>query len=77
MSRLIFMLGTVLSAIATTVEFLVLKREARHAAGLADVTDFSFNIIRVSFNMLKSSCRILIISNRWPRACRDRISPRW
>ncbi|KAH7333609.1 Frag1/DRAM/Sfk1 family-domain-containing protein [Rhizoctonia solani] len=31
---LIFMLGTVLSAIATTVEFLVLRREARHAAGL-------------------------------------------
>ncbi|KAG8720567.1 hypothetical protein FRC08_018844 [Ceratobasidium sp. 394] len=45
---LIFMLGTVLSAIATTVEFLVLKREARHAAGLADVTDFTFNIMRMA-----------------------------
>lgn len=41
------MLGTVLSAIATTVEFMALKREARHAAGLADVTDFSFNIMSV------------------------------
>jgi hypothetical protein len=42
------MLGTVLSAIATTVEFLALKREARHAAGLSDATDLPFNIIRVS-----------------------------
>jgi type IV secretory pathway VirB2 component (pilin) len=41
------MLGTVLSAIATTVEFLVLRREARHAAGLADITDFTFNISKV------------------------------
>ncbi|QRV99499.1 Frag1 domain-containing protein [Ceratobasidium sp. AG-Ba] len=45
---LIFMLGTVLSAIATTIEFLVLKREARHAAGFADVTDFSFNVVRMA-----------------------------
>ncbi|KAG8743232.1 hypothetical protein FRC10_000233 [Ceratobasidium sp. 414] len=42
------MLGTVLSAIATTVEFLVLKRETRHAAGHADATDFTFNIMKMA-----------------------------
>lgn len=43
------MLGTVFSAIASTIEFLVLKREARHAAGLSDTTDFTFNIVKVCF----------------------------
>ncbi|GAB1525428.1 hypothetical protein RhiTH_008591 [Rhizoctonia solani] len=58
---LIFMLGTVLSAIATTVEFLVLKREARHAAGLADTTDFTFNITKMIQGLAGSYIAKLII----------------
>ncbi|KAF8671974.1 hypothetical protein RHS04_08025 [Rhizoctonia solani] len=55
------MLGTVLSAIATTVEFLVLKREARHAAGLADTTDFTFNITKMIQGLAGSYIAKLII----------------
>ncbi|CAE6398334.1 unnamed protein product [Rhizoctonia solani] len=58
---LIFMLGTVLSAIATTVEFLVLRREARHAAGLADITDFTFNIGKMVQGLTGSYVAKLII----------------
>ncbi|CAE6360634.1 hypothetical protein BN14_03585 [Rhizoctonia solani AG-1 IB] len=58
---LIFMLGTVLSAIATTVEFLVLRREARHAAGLADITDFTFNISKMVQGLTGSYVSKLII----------------
>ncbi|KAG8731239.1 hypothetical protein FRC12_019816 [Ceratobasidium sp. 428] len=59
--RLIFMLGTVLSAIATTVEFLVLKREARHAAGFSDVTDFTFNIMRMAKGLTWSYIAKMVI----------------
>ncbi|KAF8604436.1 hypothetical protein BDV93DRAFT_471961 [Ceratobasidium sp. AG-I] len=58
---LIFMLGTVLSAIATTIEFLALKREARHAAGLADATDFSFNIMRTAQGLTGSYIAKLLL----------------
>ncbi|KAG8691356.1 hypothetical protein FRC09_011644 [Ceratobasidium sp. 395] len=58
---LIFMLGTVSSAIATTVEFLVLKREARHAAGFSDVTDFTFNIMRMAKGLTWSYVAKMVI----------------
>ncbi|KAB5590134.1 Frag1/DRAM/Sfk1 family protein [Ceratobasidium theobromae] len=58
---LIFMLGTVFSAIASTIEFLVLKREARHAAGLSDTTDFTFNIVKMVKGLTVSYIAKLIL----------------